>query len=357
MYHACYLLEILLLAAILLLALRGGGARQLAPFDKERTLPIRGLLALFVVIGHCDTKVPGSSILNALHMSTPAVAAFFFLSGYGLVKSLARGREGYFDGFLRRSFVKLAIPVVVAAVVMCVCLKLEGRSIGLPGRIVNLVTRGRNFPQHSWFVYALAVHYALFFVSFRWLPAKKALALFVALSVCYNLAVRLGHWPFVWYRTSLCMSVGAAWSLYEDRIKAAVSRRGTAVLAGMLAAILAWHVASKLNTPLSRFLARDAKELAYLLMGPTLALVMYVVHGVPRVVASCFGFLGAISFEIYLLHFVGERNIARLGLGGLPSCAVVVLAVVPMAYAAHKFDSWAIGRATRLVAGRRGGAR
>lgn len=350
MYQACTFLEVLLVMAMLLLMWRRGREVDLAELDKARTLPLRGALALIVVIGHCDSKVPGSIVLQLLHMSTPAVAVFFFLSGYGLMKSFLRRGDEYLDGFLPRSLIKLGIPLVVAAFVMCICLKLEGRDIELARRMTKLVLRGQNFPQHSWFVYALAVHYVFFFCSLKWLPATKAVCAFAALSACYYAVVRWGvHWPSVWYRTSLCTSVGVAWALCEERIKASVSRRGCAVLGCMLAVLLLWHVGSSTGLPISSFLKTQTREFAYLLMGPALALTLYVIRGAPRIAVAGFSFLGSIAFEIYLLHFAGERNVPRLGLGGLWSFFAVLLVTVPLAYAAHVFDTWAVRKVSGLA--------
>ena len=296
-----------------------------------------------MVIGHCDTKLPGSHLLHALHMSTPAVAVFFFLSGYGLVKSLARRPVEYLNGFLPRSLVKFAVPMLVASLAMCVCLKFTGRTVGLPQRLEDLVLHGKNFPPHSWFVYALAIHYVLFCVSFKWLPRTKALLAFAALSACYFVLVRWGLcWPTVWWRTSLCMSVGVAWSLYEDRIKAVVARRGWAVCGCMLAALLLWHVSSKSDASFAPFLKNNTKEVAYLLMGPSLALVMYVLRGIPRPIVSLSSFLGTISFEVYLLHFMGERNLVRLGFTSISGCLAVIAFTMLIAYPVHKFDAWAV---------------
>lgn len=355
MYEGCKTLEILLTVAMLVMLLCRNRPAELAPFDKNRTLPIRGVLALLVVIGHCDTKLPGSHLLQTLHMSTPAVAVFFFLSGYGLVKSLARKPAEYLNGFLPRSLVKFAVPMLVASLAMCVCLKFEGRAVGLPHRLENLVLYGKNFPQHSWFVYALAIHYAFFCVSFRWLLRTKALLAFAALSACYFVLVRWGlHWPTVWWRTSLCMSVGVAWSLYEDRIRAVVARRGWAIYGCMLAVLLLWHVSSRSNASFAPFLKNNTKEIVYLFMGPSLALVMYVLRGIPRPVVSLFSFLGTISFEIYLLHFIGERNLVRLGFTSISGCLAVIAFTVLIAYPVHKFDAWAVRSICGLLPQRKG---
>lgn len=55
------------------------GNVKYAPFDLTHTLPLRGILATLVVIGHLDNVISGQTkILMPFHMATPAVAVFFF---------------------------------------------------------------------------------------------------------------------------------------------------------------------------------------------------------------------------------------------------------------------------------------
>lgn len=50
-----------------------------APFDLTHTLPLRGMLAILVVLGHLDVVISEQTkILMPFHMATPAVAVFFF---------------------------------------------------------------------------------------------------------------------------------------------------------------------------------------------------------------------------------------------------------------------------------------
>lgn len=96
-------------------------------FSKDQTLSLCGLLVLFVVVGHCDTLMPGSVLLSALHLGSPAVSVFLFLSGYGLVKLVDRtdGRIGL--GFFVHSFVKLFVPFAVAVLLWYVYLLCSGK--------------------------------------------------------------------------------------------------------------------------------------------------------------------------------------------------------------------------------------
>ena len=100
----------LLLAMILLpiaaaFRIRRAADPVLYGFGKADTMPLRGLLALVVMFSHLDTKTQFAvPVLHLVHWATPAVAVFFFLSGYGLVKSYSAAESfgrmpGYWHAF------------------------------------------------------------------------------------------------------------------------------------------------------------------------------------------------------------------------------------------------------------------
>jgi membrane-bound acyltransferase YfiQ involved in biofilm formation len=69
-------------------------------FDVAHTLPLRGLLALAVIANHMQGFFPHPYLKALTCLGTSAVAIFFFLSGYGLMKSYNRKGQAYLQGFL-----------------------------------------------------------------------------------------------------------------------------------------------------------------------------------------------------------------------------------------------------------------
>lgn len=340
------LLLVLVTACGIRMFLSGRSELHLLPFDKARTLPLRGLLALFVVIGHCDTMMSGSLLLRMLHFATPAVSVFFFLSGYGLVRSVMGKREGYLRGFLPRSFIRLGIPLITATVVACLFLMIKGEAVNLPHRGYDLLTRGRNFPYHSWYVYALMTHYVAFAVAFARGTVGRGIVRFAVFSFGYYLLLRFGlKWPWVWYKTSFAMVLGAFWAYREDAIQGAVIRlrwRAYALVAAVLAVCALFQTIPKSVFPW----VTEARNLSLLVIGPATVLVMYVLQGIPHRLTAVFAFLGGISYEIYLLHFVGERGFAGLFSCPLLYCLVTILAAIGLAYPVHCFNAFLIRHAT-----------
>ena len=76
-------------------------------FDKEATLPLRGILVLLVVVGHSL----GAVGLGRYSLAFPAVAVFFFISGYGLMQKRLRADGNPLCGGFRHAVVKFGADI------------------------------------------------------------------------------------------------------------------------------------------------------------------------------------------------------------------------------------------------------
>lgn len=79
---------------------------------KQKMLPVRGICAILIVIFHLSGKIPfvmNSEILQYIvyQFYFIPVAAFFFLSGYGLCTQYRLRGEVYIDSFLRNRMIPL----------------------------------------------------------------------------------------------------------------------------------------------------------------------------------------------------------------------------------------------------------
>ena len=309
------------LAALLLAAgwrIRRTGC--LHGFGKTETLPLRGLLVLLVVLGHLNNRtghaIPG---LNVFGWETPAVAVFFFLSGYGLWKSHATD-PGYWRGFLQRALPKLLLPVLILAGGYWIFQFLSG------GRFHGL--------HHIWYVKCLLLFYVISFAAFRFVP-RHALAL-VALAVFgYWFSMRFLHGskPY-WWMTCFAFPAGFLFSAGEARIREFVLR---------------WSLSACviLTTVLLLASVRIAEPF-YMVLGPAVAFCLYAFNGLARFGALCF--LGTCSYEVYLVHGIFEYGF--LG-NGWPSSAyfVAVLgATLAAAVPLHWIDVRAPGLLRRRIA-------
>lgn len=275
-------------------------------FGKAETLPLRGLLALLVVIGHLNNRtghtIPG---LNVFGWETPAVAVFFFLSGYGLWKS-HMADSGYWRGFLLRSLPKILLPFLILAGVYWIFLLLSG------GKFHGL--------HHVWYVKCLLLFYVISFVVFRFVP-RHALVLISLAVFGYWFSMRFLHGSkSYWWMTCFAFPMGFLFSAGEDRIREFVIRRPWTACLTLVAILVA------VSVPVCIPAARSVRfvEPFYAVLGPAVAFCLYAFNGLERFGALCF--LGTCSYEVYLVHGIFEYGFRRFGWSS-PVYVTAVLAV------------------------------
>ena len=99
--------------------------QNIGRFSKEATLPLRGVLALLIVFHHISLRltymVPKDAKVNYLRdfsdWGEPIVSVFFFLSGYGIIKSYQKKGKSYLEGFFSGRLLRLMVPFIIC----CIC--------------------------------------------------------------------------------------------------------------------------------------------------------------------------------------------------------------------------------------------
>lgn len=331
---------------------------SLKDFGKEDTLPLRALLALFVMAGHLDNSTGNVfPFLGVIHWATPAVAVFFFMSGFGLGKVCERlsekgGLGRYLAMFPWRTAVRLLPPFLVLGPLYAVWRCLAGRipPSALAEKAMNLSIL--KIP-HDWYVIALVILYAVFAVSaacFRKRGAAAASIWVLSLVFWCVTCVLFGDADSrrVWHLTTLSFPVGFTFAMCERRIRSALLSRPFAVVLPVCAVECAFLLLRLYKgVPYIRCL----REPYLCMFGPMCALALYAFDGLKRVKALCF--LGLFSYEIYLVHGIPEKMFMHAGMRGLPYIAVVFAVTIPAAWLLWKFDSAVAARLS--ASGKEGG--
>ena len=289
------------IALILLLLLHcfsliKGKSGDCSPFDLKHTLPLRGILALLVVFGHLDTVVSGQTkVLMPLHMATPAVAVFFFMSGYGLMSSYLQKGKLYLNRFVTKSAIKLLLPLFITTVLYQVILFFIGDFS--MDRIIDGYITGKEAPlMHSWYVYALFVFYLIYYLAFHkdrsQSTVEKCLVITFLIIIYYIITRYVFGWDFFWWITCLAFPMGFFYKQYEDSIKDIIKQHYWIPIPIVVIVLIIKMLSGEEVLLLS--------EIPYLLIGPLVAVLLY---RLPLPTNSVIlNFLGTISFEIYLTH-------------------------------------------------------
>lgn len=186
---------------------------------------LRGFACLLVILAHigsnCD-RLHGS----ITSMAGPAgVAVFFFLSGYGLTKSM---NDGYMKGFLVRKLPKLWIPVVILIPVYYIMYNFifPGYSEEFTGlsNVWNSLLEGNTLVLGGWYILVMTVFYAAFKFGYQMYMAggknnKVKFTLVAALIyLVYEAFVVLSFFPAHWIVTPHMFVIGMIWGMNEQKI-------------------------------------------------------------------------------------------------------------------------------------------
>ena len=301
-----------ILALVLISSAFGRSVREV--LGKDVFVPLRGVAIAVIVVYHMIPYV-GSDIpvLGLIGAGPDAVAVFFFLSGYGLIKQV--DRVDYLEGFLIRSARKLFIPFLICLVAWCVYLTICDR-LDVWGSLGSLYRRGMTPLPNAWYLLELSLFYVLFWLSFRWFKAIKALLACMAMSAFVFVVLIISPWGCEWRLSCLAFPAGLIFSALEPWI---VANRKKIAFGAAISLVLLNVAGQGLNVHSAIY--NLLRVLWYVVLSAACALVMYRFSIPSRV----FNFVGKISFELYLVH--GCYIIALKGLQNEPVLYVVSVIV------------------------------
>lgn len=272
---------------------------SLHPFDTESTLPIRGILAIMIVLHHFSTLYGDEYpwLDQAGFWGVPVCTLFFFFSGYGVTISYIKKGKEYLDHFLPKRLHKLLIPIIVVVIIhLFVLYFLDGFDTET---IIKGILHGIPILPHLWFVCALIVFYCAFYISFRFLHSIWLSIIVMGLfTIGYIIVINMLGWGTYW-----------------------ISSIHGFVLGVMMASMIRWidmlFVCHR-SAFVSCFPFFSVLVLAYCLLGSLesfrlpvwgtlfywmLPFIIYLCNGLVRI-PQCrlLSLLGSLSYEIYLVH-------------------------------------------------------
>ena len=291
----------LLPAALLLLVLwRIQPARPPCTAFHENTLslaaalPIRGIMALMVILHHLAQRTSAGSLMRPYaDIGYWPVATFFFLSGYGIMKK-SMASPDYRRRFLRRRLGAVLIPSLP---VMAVYVGIH-TVIQPPAPAWDWIN-GVIGEANAWFIVNLLLFYIAFLAIMRLNLRPAAMVAFMTIfctgytALCVSLSC--GDW---WYKSSPAFILGMAWAVWGDSCLPFIRRRYWFLL--LLSVTLCWIIHCNIwplawHLPLQAFIPSAFS--ASLFVFSVLLLSMKLRVGNPVL-----NYLGMISYDVYILH-------------------------------------------------------
>lgn len=261
-------------------------------FSKEKTGAIKALLAIFIVLGHFY-YFSDSLIFVPFHkLAATAVAMFFFISGFGLIKSWKKKGSSYLTGFFRHRITRIIIPALILFLIHLLLCGNGGMSFHEMLR--RLVAQGLAYPPEYWFIFVILFDYLLFWFAFKFLPASIRLPfLFFGSLVFIILAVWAGY-DRCWWICSFSFPSGAVYAMYEDDINSFCGKNAGSLISTLAIIFL---LAIGIYMTGNQYIW----TLFYMVVPFGIALALAAVRP-DKIVFQLLGLLGIISYEIYLSH-------------------------------------------------------
>ena len=234
LYCICYI-ALVILAGLTVFRHRWNGTQILfSPFNVDRTLSLRGILVLLIVLHHLSgvTSFPGLSpsfrmlVSQFTFFGGGAVSMFFFISGYGLMASLHKKGKIYLDSFYKKRFLKLLPPLLIATCIfICIRMCFEHLSAW---NICYEMTLGNPPLPNSWYMFFFISGYGLMaslhkkgkiyldsFYKKRFLkllpPLLIATCIFICIRMCFE---HLSAWNICYEMTLGNPPLPNSWYMY-----------------------------------------------------------------------------------------------------------------------------------------------
>lgn len=182
-------------------------SRKVGNLDRDKTKYAKGILALFIVLHHVSYVTTSAWLAEFARWGNVVCGCFFFLSGYGLMKSLKAKGNLYLKNFLYCHFIKLFVPLVIVAFVFVLLQTIL--SSRLEYDILQDLFSGKTLVPNTWFVFALAILYVFFYVSYHILGiTTNAHVCLLSLAIGYIFLSVLFGMQSYWYSSVLAFPFG-----------------------------------------------------------------------------------------------------------------------------------------------------
>ena len=185
--------------------------KQPNEFGKEKVFPLKGLLAVLIVLHHLTYEIK-NPLLQPFHSwGAPIVSVFFFISGYGLMTSYKNKGEQYLSDFVKRRMFDAVILPFLLALLLYRCM-----ATGLPNiadAISLLATKGITTLPNSWFVFAILYSYATFYLSCK-KRRKNILSPLILSSIIYSIITCWLGYDRCWYISILAFPAGCVFACH-----------------------------------------------------------------------------------------------------------------------------------------------
>lgn len=304
-----------------------GSRNALNPFDRSATIPLRGILAIMIIIHHCPLDRPNefSSISFADGWGGSVVSIFFLLSGYGLVRSFHLKGKAYLKGFFYKRLSRILIPAIIVlfAHVAVEVFVTGGDWYSFLFKISHpLITL-----PHYWYLVTIIIFYVIYWCLFKILgDSWFSVVIICSSAILYFLIVKdYLHLTENWYHSIHGFAIGTIIAKIEPCCWSYIqSHKRTYLIMSfmiMLAICTYFFIGCYIH-----FLPGWGTQFFFFV--PFMVYVCNSLISLPR--CKMLSFLGGISLEVYLVHVSVMRLLAPIINSMINSAPVLFISVLSL---------------------------
>lgn len=264
--------------------------------SKDKSNAVKGVLAILIVFHHFSTTCDISCFSEFRRWGSIIVSVFFFMSGYGLARSITLKGKVYLSNFLsHRLWKSVILPYAIALIIFLVYLNVD---VPDASTLVGDWSRGFTLLPNAWFIVALALMYLGFYfinkTSGRCHVVKMFLYTLVYIIIVYSVGFER-----CWYVSVIMFPLGMLYADKENELVTLLNRYRARI----------WLIPLMMGITCTCFIIQTIISSIVAFMALTIALVFVMISiEVERIgKIGVFSFLSAISYEIYLCHGVAMK--------------------------------------------------
>lgn len=269
--------------------------------SNKSTKSLKGLLALFIIFHHISQKITtGENFSNFEYMGRYIVSLFFFLSGYGLYFQYSK-KATYMENFLKKRLVRIFIPFFIFIVIYVIYRATLGEVVNVDF-FLSFWKDHSNIIYNGWFINSIIVLYVIFYVSLVRKDSKIAEYKLVFLTLVYifwKAYQNHGDWEYV---SIMAFLLGVFWTKNRVSIDKLLEKNYFIFLVSFSILMYVFHY----YEVIMKIIGITNKYVYYGIVGNicTMVFVVYFLLLTNKLNFSnkYLGFLGNISFEIYMIH-------------------------------------------------------
>lgn len=285
------------------------------PIGKVNTITVRALLMVSVFFRHIYAIVEGEEVGYFLKLFEGkgfwCVAAFFFFSGYGLVKALSSKGEVYLKTFLKKRLPSVVIPYISAIILFFVVriIILNEKISFSPIDIIKRIYSTLLLVDYSWYVLEIVFLYVIFYLSFKYINQRIHALITCSISViiftflCAFLGANIAY-----YISTFSFVFGMFYAQFYENIDNFVMRFKYIALAILpimiyiLSGPYAWVCVNGVGHFSNIFFAVQENIISLSFV----YIIVILLHKV-NTTSKIGSFLGGLSYEAYLMQGIGIR--------------------------------------------------